>query len=53
MRSGCSRSQGNKTKLNLAIQEIREQGANIILGPLSHEEFEHVKIQAKKKEAIK
>ena len=33
----------NKTKLNLAIQEIREQGAKIILGPLSHEEFEHVK----------
>tara|TARA_Y100000591_G_C21846530_1_gene709044 strand:- start:805 stop:1959 length:1155 start_codon:yes stop_codon:yes gene_type:complete len=33
----------NKTKLNLAIQEIKDQGANIILGPLSHKEFEHVK----------
>ena len=33
----------NKTKLDLAIREIRDQGANIIIGPLSSEEFEDVK----------
>ena len=33
----------NKTKLNSAIQEIRDQGANIIIGPLSNDEFDEVK----------
>ena len=33
----------NKSKLNLAIEEIREQGAKVIIGPISNEEFEEVK----------
>ena len=33
----------NKTKLNLAIEEIRDEGVNIIIGPLSNEEFVDVK----------
>ena len=33
----------NKTKLNLAIKEIRDQGANVIIGPLSNDEFDEVK----------
>ena len=33
----------NKKKLNLAIQEIKDQGVNIIIGPLSYDEFENVK----------
>ena len=30
-------------KLNTAIQDIRSQGAKIIIGPLTHQEFEDVK----------
>ena len=33
----------NKSKLNLAIEEIREQGAKVIIGPISNEEFDEVK----------
>ncbi len=33
----------NKTKLNLAVQEIKDAGANVIIGPLSNEEFDNVK----------
>ena len=33
----------NKAKLNLAIKEIRDQGANVIIGPLSNDEFDEVK----------
>ncbi len=33
----------NKTKLNLAIEEIRDEGVNIIIGPLSNKEFVDVK----------
>ena len=29
----------NKEKLNSAIQEIKSEGANIIIGPISHEDF--------------
>lgn len=29
----------NKEKLNAAIQEIKSEGANIIIGPISHEDF--------------
>ena len=34
----------NKEKLNAAIQEIKSEGANVIIGPISHEDF----IEAKK-----
>ncbi len=34
----------NKEKLNNAIQEIKSEGANVIIGPISHEDF----IEAKK-----
>ena len=33
----------NKSKLNLAIEEIRKQGAKVIIGPISNEEFDEVK----------
>ena len=33
----------NKKKLSLAVQEIKDQGVNIIIGPLSYDEFESVK----------
>ena len=33
----------NKEKLDSAIREIKSQGAKIIIGPISHEEFEKVK----------
>ncbi len=33
----------DKNKLNSAIQDIKSQGANIIIGPLHFEEFEQVK----------
>ncbi len=33
----------NKTKLKLAIEEIKKEGANIVIGPLSNDEFEVVK----------
>ncbi|MDC3232836.1 ABC transporter substrate-binding protein [Pelagibacteraceae bacterium] len=33
----------DKKKLNSAIQEIKEQGANIIIGPINNEDFEEVK----------
>tara|TARA_B110000858_G_C17791057_1_gene469925 strand:- start:970 stop:2124 length:1155 start_codon:yes stop_codon:yes gene_type:complete len=33
----------DKKKLNNAIQEIKEQGANIIIGPINNEDFEEVK----------
>ncbi len=33
----------NNTKLNSAIKEIRDEGAKVIIGPLSNEEFEVVK----------
>jgi hypothetical protein len=29
----------NKEKLNTAIQDIKSQGAKIIIGPITHEEF--------------
>ena len=29
----------NKEKLNAAIQEIKSEGANVIIGPISHEDF--------------
>ena len=31
-------------KLDLAIKDIRSQGAKVIIGPISHEEFDKVKI---------
>ena len=34
----------NKEKLNAAIQEIKSEGANVIIGPISHEDF----VEAKK-----
>ena len=34
----------NKEKLNTAIQEIKSEGANVIIGPISHEDF----VEAKK-----
>ena len=34
----------NKQKLNAAIQEIKSEGANVIIGPISHEDF----VEAKK-----
>ena len=33
----------NKDKLNSAVQDIRAQGANIIIGPLNYEEFDQIK----------
>ena len=33
----------DKDKLNAAIKEIKDQGANIIIGPLSNEDFDEVK----------
>ncbi len=33
----------DKDKLNTAIREIKDQGANIIIGPLSNEDFDEVK----------
>ena len=33
----------NKSKLKLAIEEIKEQGAKVIIGPISNEEFDEVK----------
>tara|TARA_Y100001958_G_C21240819_1_gene568477 strand:+ start:828 stop:1985 length:1158 start_codon:yes stop_codon:yes gene_type:complete len=33
----------NKEKLNKAIQEIKKEGANIIIGPISENEFSEVK----------
>ena len=33
----------NKEKLDIAIRDIKSQGANIIIGPISHEEFDKVK----------
>ena len=33
----------DKKKLNNAIQEIKEQGANIIIGPINNEDFDEVK----------
>ncbi|MDC0628000.1 ABC transporter substrate-binding protein [Pelagibacteraceae bacterium] len=33
----------DKDKLNKAIQDIKSQGANIIIGPINHEEFIDVK----------
>ena len=32
-----------KKKLNNAIKDIKSQGAKIIIGPISHEDFEEVK----------
>ena len=34
----------NKEKLNTAIQEIKSEGANVIIGPISHDDF----VEAKK-----
>jgi hypothetical protein len=34
---------GDKKKLNQAIQEIKAQGANIIIGPINNEDFDEVK----------
>ena len=33
----------NKKKLNTAIQDIKSQGAKIIIGPITHAEFDEVK----------
>tara|TARA_B100001248_G_C27363316_1_gene447652 strand:+ start:429 stop:1583 length:1155 start_codon:yes stop_codon:yes gene_type:complete len=33
----------DKDKLNTAIKEIKDQGANVIIGPLSNEDFDEVK----------
>ncbi len=33
----------DKEKLNLAVQDIRDQGINIIIGPINNEEFKEVK----------
>tara|TARA_Y100000992_G_scaffold286286_1_gene238013 strand:- start:1822 stop:2976 length:1155 start_codon:yes stop_codon:yes gene_type:complete len=33
----------DKEKLNLAIQEIRSQGANVVIGPINNEDFKVVK----------
>tara|TARA_E500000178_G_scaffold300405_1_gene308661 strand:+ start:772 stop:1926 length:1155 start_codon:yes stop_codon:yes gene_type:complete len=33
----------NKDKISLAIDEFRSLGVKIIIGPISHEEFKHVK----------
>ena len=34
---------GDKKKLNKAIQEIRSQDADIVIGPINHEDFNEVK----------
>ena len=34
---------GDKKKLNLAIQEIRSQGAQVVIGPINNEDFDEVK----------
>ena len=33
----------NKKKIDLAIQDIKLQGVKVIIGPITHEEFNHVK----------
>ena len=33
----------NKEKLNIAIEEIKQQGADIIIGPISANEFDEIK----------
>jgi len=33
----------NKDKLNSAINEFRSSGVKVIIGPIAHEEFEHIK----------
>ena len=33
----------DKEKLSLAIQEIRSQGANVVIGPINNEDFKVVK----------
>ena len=33
----------DKEKLNIAIEEIRSQGANIVIGPINNEDFDEVK----------
>ena len=33
----------NKEKLNLAINEIRSEGASVIIGPMSYEDFGEIK----------
>jgi ABC-type branched-subunit amino acid transport system substrate-binding protein len=33
----------DKKKLNKAVQEIRSQGANIVIGPINNEDFDEVK----------
>jgi ABC-type branched-subunit amino acid transport system substrate-binding protein len=33
----------NKEKLNAAIQDIKSQGAKIVIGPISYEEFDEIK----------
>jgi ABC-type branched-subunit amino acid transport system substrate-binding protein len=33
----------NKEKLNTAIQDIKSQGAKIIIGPISHDSFDEVR----------
>ncbi len=33
----------DKEKLNIAIEEIRSQGANIVIGPINNEDFNEVK----------
>ena len=33
----------NKDKLNAAIQDIKAQGIKIIIGPITHKEFDDVK----------
>ena len=33
----------NKEKLKAAIKDIKSQGANVIVGPITHEEFNYVK----------
>ena len=34
---------GDKKKLNLAVQEIRSQGARVVIGPINNEDFDEVK----------
>ena len=33
----------NKEKINLAIQEIKSEGANVIIGPISSDDFDEIK----------
>ena len=33
----------NKEKLNMAVQEIRSKGANVIIGPINNDDFDEVK----------